>query len=70
MEKKNINWFSFGLGGMFIGFIIAWVLRFIKGESAFGIKALGPIAMGDLLLIAGFMIGAIIGLVLREEKRM
>lgn len=68
MDKKDKTWLSFGLMGMGVGFVTAWIIRFVKGESAFGMEVLGPVAVGDLLLIGGFILGAIIGSVIKGNK--
>jgi len=60
-QKMERKWFHYALVGMFIGVIIAFPIRFIKGESAFGMEVIGPIALGDLILIVGFILGALLG---------
>jgi len=67
-QKAERKWFYYALVGMFIGVIIAFPIRFIKGESAFGMRVLGPIAVGDLILIGGFILGALYGLMIKGKQ--
>lgn len=67
-QKTETKWYFYAYAGMFVAVILAWIIRFIKGESAFGMRVVGPVAIGDLMLIGGFILGALFGLMIKGKQ--